>query len=272
MPRRSNDFQAVIYFVRSHLDSDVAVTESAVLPDRTGAGPREVDVLITSRVGNGEVRIGVECRDHQKTPDVAWVEQVRAKQLDLELDRMVLVSSSGFTSGAVAKARYYNIELVTPNRPISPDGPLGRLGGPSLEFRDLVRERLIEVSGVVERDGQPEEIPLAARAVVFDADGTDVSSIIEVVATALDKADLREAVASAPGQTLELSMEIDDLVLRPATGGDAIKAFVRTEPPPRQLLRLIALKALIAARVEARPVPYRQATCKGRPTPWVQDG
>ncbi|MGW0203397.1 hypothetical protein [Nonomuraea sp. NPDC003201] len=53
MPARSNDFQAVVYFIRSHVDADAVVTESAMLPDRTGAGLREVDVLITSRARDG---------------------------------------------------------------------------------------------------------------------------------------------------------------------------------------------------------------------------
>lgn len=99
MPKPSNDFQAVVYFVRSLLDTDATVTESAMLPDRTGAGPREVDVLITSQVGGKRLRIGVECRDHRNPPDVTWVEQVCTKQADLELDQTVLVSSTG--SGAV---------------------------------------------------------------------------------------------------------------------------------------------------------------------------
>ncbi|TDD44156.1 hypothetical protein E1286_27675 [Nonomuraea terrae] len=62
------------------------LTESAMLPDRTGAGLREVDVLITSHARDGrQVRIGVECRDHIQKPDITWVEQVVTKQADLEL-------------------------------------------------------------------------------------------------------------------------------------------------------------------------------------------
>ncbi|MFF4192829.1 hypothetical protein [Nonomuraea sp. NPDC001831] len=59
MPARSNDFQAVVYFIRSQVDADAVVTKSVMLPDRTGSGLREVDVLITSRARDGrQVRIG----------------------------------------------------------------------------------------------------------------------------------------------------------------------------------------------------------------------
>ncbi|NUP03908.1 MAG: hypothetical protein HOW71_34360 [Nonomuraea sp.] len=50
MPARSNDFQAVVYFVKAHLDLDVVVTESAGLPDRTTGQTREVDVLLAAQV------------------------------------------------------------------------------------------------------------------------------------------------------------------------------------------------------------------------------
>jgi hypothetical protein len=188
-----------------------------LLPDRTGAGPREVDVLITSRVQGREFRIGVECRDHRRANDIAWVEQVRTKLADLQLDQMVLVSSSGFTGGAVAKARYYGIELVTPERPIPIDGPLGRLG--PLGFREVIRDRLISVSGHVHRDGRLQRIPLAAGGAVFNAEGAQITSIAQIVADILDKADLRQVVADASGQAGEVRAGVGDLVLRSADGG-----------------------------------------------------
>lgn len=255
VPKRSNDFQAVVYFVRSHVDAQAVVTESALLPDRTGAGLREVDVLITSRVQGREFRIGVECRDHRRASDVVWVEQARTKQADLELDQMVLVSSNGFTGGAVAKAGYYGIELVTPDRPIPADGPLGRLGQPCLEFRDVIRDRLVSVSGRICLDGRLQSIPLAAGGAVFDVQGAQVSSIVQLVADSLDGADLRGVVAQGAGQSGELHVEVDDLVLRPADGGESVEAFVRMRAHPEQLLRLTALSAVVSARIVARPVP-----------------
>ncbi|WP_171068980.1 restriction endonuclease [Actinomadura geliboluensis] len=216
MPKRSNDFQAVVYFVRSHVDAQAAVIESALLPDRTGAGLREVDVLITSRVQGREFRIGVECRDHRRASDIVWVEQARTKQADLELDQMVLVSSSGFTGGAVAKAGYHGIELVTPDRPIPADGPLGRLGQPSLEFRDVTRDRLVSVSGRICLNGRLQSVPLTTGTAVFDAQGAQVSSTVQLVADSLDRADLRQVVAQAAGQSGDFRVEMDHLVLRPA--------------------------------------------------------
>ncbi|MEV4365378.1 hypothetical protein [Nonomuraea sp. NPDC049625] len=159
--------------------------------------------------------------------------------MHLELDQMVMVSSSGFTAGAVAKARYYGIELVTPERPIPADGPLGRLGQPHLEFRDLIRERLISVSGQVSRNGDSQTIPLSAGAAVFDAEGIALCSVAELVGIFLDGADLREVVAQAPGQSVELRVLVSDFVLRRDEGGDPIEVFMH---PGRAITALDRLR------------------------------
>ncbi|MGC4956694.1 hypothetical protein ACLQ2P_26055 [Actinomadura citrea] len=142
-------------------------------------------MLIISRDQGREFRIGVECRDHRRAND---------------------------------------IELVTPERPIPTDGPLGRPGRPRLEFREVIRDRLISVSGHVHRDGRLQRIPLAAGGAVFNAEGAQITSIAQIVACILDKADLRQAVADASGQAGELRAEVDDLVLRSADGGEPVRA------------------------------------------------
>ncbi|MES9541891.1 hypothetical protein [Actinomadura sp. NPDC000600] len=180
---------------------------------------------------------------------------MRTKQADLELDQMVLVSSSGFTGGAVAKARYYGIELVTPERPIPIDGPLGRLGRPRLEFREVIMDRFISVSDHVHHDGRLQQIPLAAGGAVFNAEGAQITSIAHIVADILNKADLRQVVADASGQSGELRAEVNDLALRSADGGEPIKAFVSMQAAPEKLLRLTSISAVISAQVVTRPVP-----------------
>ncbi|MEV0143836.1 MULTISPECIES: hypothetical protein [unclassified Nonomuraea] len=77
---------------------------------------REVDVLITAHVAGHRVEIGIECWGRSRKDAVSWVEEIRAKHDDLPTDRLVLVS-------AVAKARHYGIEAVTPGQPIAEDGP-----------------------------------------------------------------------------------------------------------------------------------------------------
>ena len=53
----------------------------------------------------------IECRDHKSKQDVCWVEQSITRRDDLRADVYVLVSSSGFTVGAIEKAKQRNIRL-----------------------------------------------------------------------------------------------------------------------------------------------------------------
>ncbi|MET8991935.1 restriction endonuclease [Nonomuraea wenchangensis] len=199
MPARSNDFQAVVYFVKAHLDPNVTVTESASLPDRTSGKMREVDVLLTAHVAGHRVQIGVECRDRGRKADVPWVEEMRAKHADLPTDRLVLVSASGFTRTALIKAQHYNIETVTPERPIAQDGPLAlaRLKHPLADLHNIVRRDLVAIHGQVEfDDGQLHESEPTLDHVLFTADGTEIGHIADLIVSTRDRLDPRAAIAA----------------------------------------------------------------------------
>ena len=53
----------------------------------------------------------VECRDHQAPQDVKWIEELIGRRISLAAQSVIAVSSSGFTSGAVAKARAHGVVL-----------------------------------------------------------------------------------------------------------------------------------------------------------------
>lgn len=127
MPPRSNDYQRVVYFIQKHLAADAEVTESAMLNDRRTGQPREVDVLVQGTMHGIPVAIAIEVRDRARKATVAWVEASRGRYEDLPVDKLVLVSRSGFTAAALAKASAYGIEAVTPSQNISPKGPLAAL-------------------------------------------------------------------------------------------------------------------------------------------------
>ena len=127
MPQRTNDFQAVVYFIKQHLAPDAEVTESAMLRDRQTGALREVDVVMTGTIGGHQVTIGIEVRGQKKKQSVEWVEQTHSKHSRLPIHQTVLVSRSGFTREAERVAARYGIELVTPGQPIGLEGPLGDL-------------------------------------------------------------------------------------------------------------------------------------------------
>jgi hypothetical protein len=113
MPKRSNDFQRLIYLVRLNLAEGATVTESNMMRDRQTKGYREVDVVIRGKVGTHPVVVCVECRDHKRVADVGWIDAMKAKHDRLETNVLLLASSAGFTKEARKVAATYGIELFT---------------------------------------------------------------------------------------------------------------------------------------------------------------
>jgi hypothetical protein len=113
MPKRSNDFQKLIKLIEQQLAPSATVEESAMLPDTHDGTLREVDILIRSHIGERELRVGIECRDHKRKADLPWIEQIHSKYEHLDVDRVVAVSRKGFSDAARAKAKLWGIELMT---------------------------------------------------------------------------------------------------------------------------------------------------------------
>src|SRR4051794_9466219 len=110
MPKRTNDFQRLIYLVRVNLADGATVTQSKMMRDRSTKRWREVDVCIEGHVGSHPVTVSVECRDHRRVADVTWVDAMKAKHDRLDTNALVLASSSGFTPEARDVAKSYGIE------------------------------------------------------------------------------------------------------------------------------------------------------------------
>jgi hypothetical protein len=68
---------------------------------------RQIDVTLRR---NGELTL-VECRLRKAPQDVQWIECLIGRRISLGAQSVIAVSSSGFTSGALAKARQYGCRL-----------------------------------------------------------------------------------------------------------------------------------------------------------------
>src|SRR5262245_20526324 len=113
MPKRSNEFQRLIYLVRENLSEGTTVTESKMLRDRITGREREVDVCIESVVDGERVNLCLECCDRTRPANVTWVEQMKAKHERLPTHAVILCSRSGFTKEAQEVARVSNIKIVS---------------------------------------------------------------------------------------------------------------------------------------------------------------
>lgn len=114
MPKRTNKFQRLVAFVEQELAAaGVRVTESAELQEYAESSDREVDILIEAEISGHPVRLALECRDHDRAQDKEWIDALIGKYRDLKVDRVIAVSSSGFTKGALQKAEKANIGTLS---------------------------------------------------------------------------------------------------------------------------------------------------------------
>ncbi len=105
------DFELLVARLEAWLGPHGAVIKSPdSLPDKTDGKPREVDASIRSKIGSSEVLVIVECRDRSGAEDRTWIEQLATKKESVGADKVIAVSSHGFTEGAESKAKDLGIE------------------------------------------------------------------------------------------------------------------------------------------------------------------
>ncbi len=114
MPKRTNEFQKLITKIYEQLagPNDI-VSESAMVRERGSGTLREVDILLQKRIFGTDLRIAVECRDRADKEDIEWIDNLIGKYQDLDVDKKIAVSNSGFTPAAQKKASLNRIETLT---------------------------------------------------------------------------------------------------------------------------------------------------------------
>ncbi len=78
-------------------------------------GPRQIDVLITGKVGPFEARTIIECKDYAKNVNVTAIDALHSKLMDVKGQKAVMVARKGFSNGAKKKAKRLRISLCTLN-------------------------------------------------------------------------------------------------------------------------------------------------------------
>jgi len=182
VPKRTNDFQRLIYLVRRHLAEGATVTESKLMRDRVTKRFREVDVCIKGHVGSHPVTVCVECRDHKRVADVAWVDAMKAKHERLETNALILASRSGFTPEARDVAKQYGIETFTLEDVDKADLPalFGESGSLWIKTftvsADKVRIRVAATAGL-----DAETVVTTPDNLIYTYDGKELGQVRELV-------------------------------------------------------------------------------------------
>lgn len=107
MTEASDAFEQQVHRVYELLvDSGAKVTWSDHVPDPDNPNQqRQIDVTIRR---DGKL-ILVECRKHKCRQDVKWIEELIGRRISLRADTVIAVSSSGFTAGALRKAKSHGV-------------------------------------------------------------------------------------------------------------------------------------------------------------------
>jgi hypothetical protein len=113
MARKGRDLELLIQSLEKMDLTGATIKSPDFIFDKVADEEREVDVSIRTKVGSHDILIIFECRDHKSNNGPAWIEQLIQKTKDLGANKVVAVSSSGFTNAAKRKAKQNNIELRT---------------------------------------------------------------------------------------------------------------------------------------------------------------
>jgi len=121
MPKRSNDFQKLIYLIHHQIAEAAVVTESKFLYDKEAKIDREVDIVIEAQISDYPMIIGIECQGRGRVANIEWVEQMIQKHRSLPTDKLILVSRSDFTPAARNKAKNNKVETMSWKQAIQAD-------------------------------------------------------------------------------------------------------------------------------------------------------
>ena len=116
MSRRGRKFEKIVRDLEELLgDSNLEVKSPDKLFDYASENYREVDISIKGKLGTHPILIVIECRDWGKPQNVIWIEQLKTKRDGIRADKMIAVSTSGFSLNAVTLAERYGIGIRNVN-------------------------------------------------------------------------------------------------------------------------------------------------------------
>ena len=114
MKTASRELELLVARIQQQLAPDSEVLHDVKLDGRLSKRKRQVDVLVRQDVGQYEIRIVIECKDHARPIDVKGVEEFYGLLDDVGGQKGVLVCPSGFSHAAKVRAEGLQIDLYSP--------------------------------------------------------------------------------------------------------------------------------------------------------------
>jgi hypothetical protein len=254
MPKRSNEFQKLVYLVRTNLAAGATVTESKLLRDRLTRALREVDVCIEGTVGAYPVMVCIECRDHKRVADVQWVDALRTKHSRLPTNALMLASKSGFTPEAKRAAALYGIETFKLEDVEVTDFP-ALLGAYGTAWTKAVSITPTKVIATVPAFGDlsEESVVLLVDNCLYFADGEEVCTAlgyVQAVAHSIQARDYLTANGAAEHKWFTFRME-------PARANDGRPLYIR-KLEPEVLREIVSLEIIGSCEIKIASVTMQR--------------
>ena len=105
------DYEELATRIQKILASQAKVTHNEVIEGIHSKSPRQIDIAIRQNVGQFNLFIAIDCKDHKDRIDVKEVEQFMELIKDVGANKGAIISASDFTSGAKNRAKAASIEL-----------------------------------------------------------------------------------------------------------------------------------------------------------------
>lgn len=117
MPARTNEFQQLVTLIERALAPHGAkITDSAMIKVGNLETIREADVLIEGEFGPYHLKVAIEARGTGRKMSLPEFESLLGKYRGdgcVQVDKLVVVSKRGFSSGVAEKAKANDVELLT---------------------------------------------------------------------------------------------------------------------------------------------------------------
>lgn len=114
MTKSSVQLEQLVQKIQKQLAPQAEVLHNVKLPGRSSNEDRQIDVLVREKVGQYDINIIIECKDHKRPIDVKGVEEFAGLLNDVGAQKGVLVCPKGFSSTAKTRAADLQIDLYSP--------------------------------------------------------------------------------------------------------------------------------------------------------------
>ncbi|MBN4080788.1 restriction endonuclease [Caldithrix abyssi] len=104
-------FEELVAKVQKTFVPDAKITLDDKITGVLSGVPRQVDISIRQKIGQFEILIAIDCKDHSVPIDVKHVEEFIGLVQDIDANKGVLVSASGFTSTAITRGEKAGLEM-----------------------------------------------------------------------------------------------------------------------------------------------------------------